>query len=120
MKVGMFIVARFVTGLGSGAIVTLVPIWQSEVAPPKTRGFLVGMHGEIERNTKCVRDLLIYLQEPLFFLGTRLLLGLELGFLICQHQLFVCRSPSNLPVLTLTREQILLPFNSLLRNANSV
>ncbi|KAF7556894.1 hypothetical protein G7046_g6180 [Stylonectria norvegica] len=28
-----------------GAIVTIVPMWQSEVAPPKTRGFLVGMHG---------------------------------------------------------------------------
>lgn len=28
-----------------GALVALVPLWQSEVAPPKTRGFLVGLHG---------------------------------------------------------------------------
>ncbi|KAI4869542.1 sugar transporter family protein [Hypoxylon rubiginosum] len=47
VHVAMFILARFITALGSdvGAIVTIVPMWQSEVAPPKTRGFLVGMHG---------------------------------------------------------------------------
>lgn len=28
-----------------GALVTLVPLYQSEVAPPKIRGLLVGVHG---------------------------------------------------------------------------
>ncbi|RVX70435.1 hypothetical protein B0A52_05934 [Exophiala mesophila] len=45
VHVGMFMAARFITGLGIGALVTLVPLWQSEVAPPRTRGFLVGLHG---------------------------------------------------------------------------
>jgi MFS family permease len=28
-----------------GALVTLVPLYQSEIAPPRIRGLLVGMHG---------------------------------------------------------------------------
>ncbi|GME48245.1 hypothetical protein G7Z17_g7062 [Neofusicoccum parvum] len=43
--VAMFMIARFITGFGTGALVTLVPMWQSEVSSPATRGFLVGMHG---------------------------------------------------------------------------
>lgn len=45
VHVGMFMAARFITGLGVGALVTLIPLWQTEVAPPRTRGFLVGLHG---------------------------------------------------------------------------
>ncbi|KAJ9625455.1 hypothetical protein H2204_010317 [Knufia peltigerae] len=45
VHVGMFMAARFITGLGIGALVTLIPLWQTEVAPPRTRGFLVGLHG---------------------------------------------------------------------------
>jgi MFS family permease len=59
----MFIVMRFITGIGIGefsgpqlvtglylikvigAIVTLVPLYQSEIVPPRIRGLLVGMHG---------------------------------------------------------------------------
>ncbi|KAK3696007.1 hypothetical protein LTR37_018225 [Vermiconidia calcicola] len=41
----MFIVMRFITGWGIGALVTLVPLYQSEISPPKIRGLLVGMHG---------------------------------------------------------------------------
>jgi MFS family permease len=29
----------------TGALVTLVPLYQSEVSPPRIRGFLVGIHG---------------------------------------------------------------------------
>lgn len=29
----------------TGALVTLVPLYQSEIAPPRIRGMLVGMHG---------------------------------------------------------------------------
>ncbi|KAH7020461.1 sugar transporter family protein [Ilyonectria destructans] len=43
--IAMFMAARFVTGLGVGAIVLLTPLWQSEVAPPHARGLLVGLHG---------------------------------------------------------------------------
>ncbi|KAK5100049.1 hypothetical protein LTR70_008011 [Exophiala xenobiotica] len=45
VSIGMYIAMRFVTGLGIGALVALVPLYQSEVSPPKMRGLLVGMHG---------------------------------------------------------------------------
>ncbi|KAH0839199.1 putative MFS sugar transporter [Fonsecaea pedrosoi] len=45
VNIGMYIFARFLTGVGIGALVTLVPLYQSEIAPPKIRGFLVAMHG---------------------------------------------------------------------------
>jgi len=60
----MFIAMRLISGLAlgtslprwqfcllswlmfvSGGLVTLVPLYQTEVAPPKIRGLLVGMHG---------------------------------------------------------------------------
>ncbi|KAF3801241.1 High-affinity glucose transporter [Colletotrichum gloeosporioides] len=43
--IGMLMVARAITGLGIGGLVISVPVWQSEVASPATRGFLVGLHG---------------------------------------------------------------------------
>lgn len=43
--VAMFIVARFITGMGIGNLVIIVPTWQSEVSNPHSRGLLVGMHG---------------------------------------------------------------------------
>ncbi|KAK4962430.1 hypothetical protein LTR10_000056 [Elasticomyces elasticus] len=45
VHIAMFLVARFITGLGVGGLVMLVPLWQSEVAPPHSRGLLVGLHG---------------------------------------------------------------------------
>ncbi|KIW15772.1 hypothetical protein PV08_05822 [Exophiala spinifera] len=45
VNIGMYIVMRAITGVGIGALVTLVPLYQSEIAPPKIRGLLVGMHG---------------------------------------------------------------------------
>ena len=61
--IAMFLVARFLTGLGvgesklngdlsklikysTGMLVTLVPIFQAEIAPPANRGFLVAQHGK--------------------------------------------------------------------------
>lgn len=58
----MYLVFRFITGLGvgklsplllstavadftTGALLALVPLYQSEISPPKIRGFLVGIHG---------------------------------------------------------------------------
>ncbi|KAH0833679.1 Sugar transporter family protein [Fonsecaea pedrosoi] len=45
VDIGMYIAMRFVTGWGIGGLVTLVPLYQSEIAPPRIRGWLVGMHG---------------------------------------------------------------------------
>ena len=41
----MFIVSRFIMGFGIGVLVTLVPLYQSEVSPPESRGLMVGCHG---------------------------------------------------------------------------
>ncbi|KAL4875014.1 general substrate transporter [Aspergillus karnatakaensis] len=45
VHIAMFLVARFMTGLGIGGLLMLVPLWQSEVSPPGHRGLLVGLHG---------------------------------------------------------------------------
>ena len=45
VHIAMFLVARFITGLGIGGLLMLVPLWQSEVSPPGHRGLLVGLHG---------------------------------------------------------------------------
>jgi MFS family permease len=45
VNVGMFIFARFVSGLGLGIIGTCIPMYQSEIAPPELRGLMVSMHG---------------------------------------------------------------------------
>jgi MFS family permease len=43
----MFLVGRLLSGLGVGLIVTLVPIYQSEISPAKSRGKVVGSHGTL-------------------------------------------------------------------------
>ncbi|KAI1833197.1 hypothetical protein DTO006G1_5264 [Penicillium roqueforti] len=45
IHIGAYLVFRFVTGLGVGALVALIPLYQSEIAPPRIRGLLVGSHG---------------------------------------------------------------------------
>ncbi|KAK4889794.1 hypothetical protein LTR27_011411 [Elasticomyces elasticus] len=48
VAIAMYIVMRLVTGWGIvriGALVTLVPVYMSEISPPEVRGLLVGMHG---------------------------------------------------------------------------
>ena len=45
VDIPMFIVARFIMGFGIGVLVTLVPLYQSEVSPPESRGLMVGLHG---------------------------------------------------------------------------
>ncbi|KAL6792876.1 general substrate transporter [Trichoderma sp. SZMC 28012] len=45
VNIAMYLVFRFVTGLGIGSMVVLIPLYQSEIAPPRIRGLLVGMHG---------------------------------------------------------------------------
>lgn len=41
---GMFLAGRLINGLGIGALVTCIPIYQAEVSTPESRGFMVSMH----------------------------------------------------------------------------
>lgn len=43
VAMSMMITARFVQGCGLGALLALVPIYLSEVAPPRSRGLLAGL-----------------------------------------------------------------------------
>ncbi|ERS97293.1 Sugar transporter family protein [Sporothrix schenckii 1099-18] len=45
MNLAMFLVFRFVNGWGIGMLLSLVPLYQSEVSPPHNRGLMVGFHG---------------------------------------------------------------------------
>lgn len=45
VRIAMFFVGRFIGGMASGMMNSTVPLYQSEVAPPKTRGRMVGAHG---------------------------------------------------------------------------
>jgi MFS family permease len=41
----MFLVGRLISGYGVGLIVSLIPVYQSEIAPASERGFLGASHG---------------------------------------------------------------------------
>lgn len=45
VDIPMFIASRFIMGFGIGILVTLVPLYQSEVSPAESRGLMVGLHG---------------------------------------------------------------------------
>lgn len=45
VHVGMMIAGRLLAGLGCGQLLSVVPIYIAEVAPPNRRGFLVGLQG---------------------------------------------------------------------------
>ncbi|KAL2832249.1 general substrate transporter [Aspergillus pseudoustus] len=45
VHVAMFLIGRFISGVGVGMIVTLVPIYQSEISSAESRGRMVGSHG---------------------------------------------------------------------------
>jgi len=45
VDVAMFCVARLIMGFAIGILVTLVPLYQSEVSPAESRGLMVGLHG---------------------------------------------------------------------------
>lgn len=46
-SLAQLIVGRIVTGIGNGSNTATIPIWQSEMAPPKIRGFLVLFEGAL-------------------------------------------------------------------------
>jgi MFS family permease len=43
----MFLVGRLINGLGIGALVSTIPMYQAEVSTPESRGFMVSMHVRI-------------------------------------------------------------------------
>jgi MFS family permease len=45
----MFLVGRVINGLGIGALVTAIPMYQAEVSTPESRGFMVSMHVSVLR-----------------------------------------------------------------------
>ncbi|KAH0845709.1 MFS sugar transporter [Fonsecaea pedrosoi] len=45
VNIHMFIAFRFFAGMAAYIIVSTVPVWMSEVAPPSVRGVLVDIHG---------------------------------------------------------------------------
>nr|POE48792.1 sugar transporter stl1 [Quercus suber] len=45
--IAQLIVGRIVTGIGNGMNTSTIPVWQSEMAPPKIRGFLVLFEGAL-------------------------------------------------------------------------
>ncbi|RFU24186.1 hypothetical protein B7463_g12152, partial [Scytalidium lignicola] len=46
-NIEMLLAARHINGWGIGILVTLVPLYQSEVSPPDSRGLMVGIHGTL-------------------------------------------------------------------------
>lgn len=45
VHIAMFIIGRFVGGIGAGMINSTIPTYISEISPPLQRGRLVGFHG---------------------------------------------------------------------------
>jgi MFS family permease len=44
VNIAMFIVARFIIGLGLGVAATATPTYVAEIAPPKHRAFALGLY----------------------------------------------------------------------------
>ncbi|OAG37865.1 hypothetical protein AYO21_07971 [Fonsecaea monophora] len=60
VNVPMFVVSRFIMGFGIGELVTLVPLYQAEIAPADSRGFMVGMHGVLIGTAYCLSCFVTY------------------------------------------------------------
>ncbi|CZR70281.1 related to glucose facilitated diffusion protein [Phialocephala subalpina] len=45
VDVAMFLVGRYIAGFGCGIVLSNTPVYMSEIAPPHTRGLLVGLQG---------------------------------------------------------------------------
>lgn len=46
VNAAMLCVARVIQGLSNGLVLSGIPLYQAEVAPPHTRGLMVGLHGK--------------------------------------------------------------------------
>ena len=56
----MFIVSCFIMGFGIGVLVTLVPMYQSEVSLPESWGLMVGLHGVLIGFSYCLTGFITY------------------------------------------------------------
>lgn len=45
VHIAMFLVGRYICGLGCGIVISNTPVYMSEIAPPHSRGMLVGLSG---------------------------------------------------------------------------
>lgn len=45
VEIGMFLVGRYIAGLGCGMVISNTPVYLSEIAPAHSRGLLVGLQG---------------------------------------------------------------------------
>ena len=45
VNAAMLAVARVIIGFGIGFLLPSIPLYQAEVAPPHSRGLMVGLHG---------------------------------------------------------------------------
>ncbi|PGH03418.1 hypothetical protein AJ79_07384 [Helicocarpus griseus UAMH5409] len=45
VSMAMFLVSRFIAGVGIGILITGIPMYQAEASAPSSRGFMVSMHG---------------------------------------------------------------------------
>ncbi|CEN59947.1 hypothetical protein ASPCAL02388 [Aspergillus calidoustus] len=45
VNLAMFLIGRLINGLGIGALVTVIPMYQAEVSTAESRGLMVSMHG---------------------------------------------------------------------------
>ena len=55
VHIAMLLIARLITGLGSGMVNWVVPLYQSEIAPPRIRGLMVGLHGTADYSSQGMR-----------------------------------------------------------------
>ncbi|KAF8609728.1 general substrate transporter [Ceratobasidium sp. AG-I] len=47
VHIGMFLCGRIITGMAVGCMILTVPVYNSEISPPKHRGLLVGFSGQL-------------------------------------------------------------------------
>ncbi|KIW78551.1 hypothetical protein Z517_08389 [Fonsecaea pedrosoi CBS 271.37] len=61
VNIPMFVVSRFIMlTYPIGELVTLVPLYQAEIAPADSRGFMVGMHGVLIGTAYCLSCFVTY------------------------------------------------------------
>jgi len=60
VNIAMFIVSCFIMGFGIGVLVTLVPMYQSEVSLPESWGLMVGLHGVLIGFSYCLTGFITY------------------------------------------------------------
>ena len=56
----MSIVSRFIMGVGIDVLVTVVPLYQSEVSLPESRGLMVGLCGMLIGFSYCLTGFITY------------------------------------------------------------